>query len=143
MKVLRMALGLVVGAYGVFCLFPIAANALYKAGQMPPPAGEAARMVPLWAATAWWELALWTAIVALFLVTGFRLVRGRPALGLYLVVIVANGALWWVMHAKEAYQRAFTTAELQTDYVMLVATVVVGVLIWLAERRPAAHPASA
>jgi hypothetical protein len=143
MRFVRMALGVVVGAYGVFSLFPIVANVLYKAGQMPAPTGDAARMVPLWEATAWWELAVWTAVVALFLVIGFRLVRGRPALGLYLLTLIADGALWWVMHAKEAYQRAFTPAELQADYVVLAAMALVGVLIWFAERRPAPHPASA
>lgn len=143
MKILRVALGLLVGAYGVFCMFPIAANVLYKAGQMPAPTGEAARMVPLWEATAWWELAAWAALVALFLVIGFRLVRGRPALGLYVLAILADGALWWVMHAKEAYQQAFTPAELQADYATLFAMLLAGVLIWLAERRPAPHPASA
>jgi hypothetical protein len=143
MRVLRIALGFVVGAYGVFCIFPIAANALYKAGQMPAPGGEAARMVPLWEATPWWQLAVWAAIVALFMLVAVRLIRGRAALGLYLLAIVADRALWWVMHAGEAYQQAFTPAELQLDYVTLAAMVLVAVLIWVAERRPAPRPASA
>jgi hypothetical protein len=143
MRILRMALGVLVGAYGVFCLFPIGANALYKAGQMPSPAGDAARMVPLWQATSWWELAVWTGVVVLFLVIGLRLLRGWPAFGLYLVALAVDGALWWVMHASEAYQQAFTPAELQMDYVMLAGMALVGVLIWVAERRPAPHAASA
>jgi hypothetical protein len=143
MRVLRIALGFVVGAYGVFCMFPIVANALYKAGRLPTPTGEAARMVPLWQATPWWQLAAWTGIVALFLLVAVRLIRSRAAFGLYVLAIVADGALWWVMHAGEAYQQAFTPAELQLDYVTLAAMVLVAVLIWLAERRPAPHPASA
>jgi hypothetical protein len=143
MRILRIALGFVVGAYAVFCLFPIAANALYKTGRMPAPTGEAARMAPLWEATPWWQLAVWTAIVALFLLVAVRLIRGRAALGLYLLAIVADGALWWVMHAGEAYQQAFTPAELQLDYASLAAMILVAVLIWLAERRPAPRPASA
>jgi hypothetical protein len=143
MRILRMALGVLVGAYGVFCLFPIAANVLYKTGQMPNPKGDAARMVPLWQATSWWELAVWTAIVVLFFIIAFRLLHGRPTFSLYLAAIVADGALWWVMHASEAYQQAFSPAELQTDYLMLAGMALVGVLIWLAERRPAPHPASA
>lgn len=143
MRFLRMALGVVVGAYGVFCTFPIAANVLYKLGQMPAPTGDAARMIPLWEATAWWELAAWAVIVVLFLVTGFRLVRGRPAFALYVLTVLADGALWWVMHAKEAYQQVFTPAELQLDYVTLAGMTLVGVFIWLAERRPAPRAASA
>jgi len=143
MWLLRIALGFVVGAYGVFCLFPIVANALYKAGRMPAPAGEAARMIPLWDATPWWQLAAWTAIVALFLLVAVRLIRGRPAFGLYLLAIAADGALWWVMHASEAYQLAFTPAEAQLDYATLAAMILVAVLIWLAERRAAPRPASA
>jgi hypothetical protein len=143
MKILRVALGVLIGAYGVFCLFPIVTNAVYKAGRMPDPTGEAARMIPLWQATSWWELAAWTGIVALFVVIGARLMRGQTAFGLYLIALGADAGLWWIMHASEAYQRAFTQAELQLDYVMLAAMVVVALLIWIAERRPAPHPASA
>jgi len=138
-----MALGVVVGAYGVFCVFPIAANVLYKLGQMVAPTGDAARMIPLWKATAWWELAVWAAIVVLFLIIGSRLILDRPAFGLYVLAVVADGALWWVMHATEAYQQAFTPAELELDYVMLAGMFLVGLLIWVADRWHPPRPASA
>jgi len=140
---LRIGLGVLVGAYGLSNLAPIGSNALYKAGGLRNPPADLARMVPLWEATPWWQLAVWTGIVALLLVVAWRLIRGRTALGLYVLGLLAQTAFWWVMHAGAAYQQAFTPAELQMDYDMLLAIALVGVLIWWTERRPLGETASA
>jgi hypothetical protein len=140
---LRIALGVLVGAYGLSNLLPIASNVAYKAGAMGQPTGEMARMVPLWEATAWWQLGLWTAVAALLMLVAWRLVRGRPALGLYVATLAADAVLWWLMQSGAAYQQVFTPADLQMDYDMLLAMAVVGVLIWWAERRHDATAASA
>ncbi|HEV2532705.1 hypothetical protein [Phenylobacterium sp.] len=143
MKILRLALGVVVGAYGLFCLFPIVTNVAYKAGAMPHPDGDGARMAPLWAATPWWQLGVWAAIVGLFLAIAWRLIRGRPALGLYLVALVSDTALWWIMHSGAAYQQVFTPAEVQLDYDTVLGMAVVGAAIWWVERPALGGPASA
>jgi len=143
MKILRIAVGAVVGAFGLFSLFPIVTNVLYKLGAMPHPAGDAARMVPLWVATPWWQLGASAAIAALFLTIGWRLVRGRPALGLYVAAMVADTVLWWIMHSAAAYQQVFTPIEVQMDYDMLLGAAVAGAVIWWVERRPLGEPASA
>jgi hypothetical protein len=143
MKILRIAVGVIVGLYGLFCLFPIATNAAWKLGLMHPAGGDAARMVPLWAATSWPQLAVWAAVVALFLVVGWRLVRGQPAFRLYLVTFVLDAGIWWFMQSGDAYQQVFTPAELQMDYDMLLGMAVAGLLIWWVERRTPVETAQA
>ena len=139
----RIALGAVVGAYGLFSLVPITVNALYKAGAMPRPSAEAAQRVALWEATPWWQLGLSAAIVALFLTIAWRLVRGRPALGLYVAALFGNAVVWWVMHSAAAYQQVFTPAEVQMDYDLVLGFAVAGASIWWLERRVAGGAAQA
>ena len=136
MKVLRIALGVVVGAYGLYCLFPLLSNAAYKLGYLHRLTGDAARVVPLWEATPWWQLAVWLAVLILFAVAGWRLIRGRSAFRLYAVTIVLDAALWWVFQSSAAYRQVFTQAELQLDYYSLGAMLLVGGLIWRVERTP-------
>lgn len=143
MKYLRIALGVVAGAYGLFCLFPLLSNAAYKLGMMHDLKGDAARMVPLWQATPWWQLAAWLAVVTLFLAAAWRLIRGRRALGLYAAAFVADACLWWVFQSGAAYRQVFSPAELQFDYYMLGAMLLVGALIWWAERTPPQATAAA
>jgi hypothetical protein len=138
---LRLVLGVVVGAYGLFCLFPIGANVAFRLGWRPT--GDEARLIPLWAATSWVQLVVWAAVVALFLTVGWRLVRGRPALRLYLRALALDTALWWVMQSGAAYQLVFTPGELQMDYDILLGMIAAGLLIWWVERRPPVEAASA
>jgi len=141
-KLLRIAVGVLVAAYGLFCLYPILTNALFKLGALHP-AGEALRLTPLWDATPWWQLALWTAIVSLYGATAVRLVRGQPALGFYVVALFLDAARWWLMQSSTAYQQVFTPAELEFDYVLLLGTALAGVTIWWIEKRPPTEPLSA
>lgn len=143
MKILRVALGVIVGAYAVFDLVPIVGNAWYKAGLLNPVPEDLARMIPLWDATAWWELAVWSAVVALWITAAWRLIRGRSALGLYLGALLVDAVLWWVMHATPAYQQVFTPAELREDYVILLVTGIVAAAIWRVERSGRAATAAA
>ena len=142
MKILRVALGAVVAAYGLFCLFPIATNAAFKLGLLHA-GGDEARLIPLWTATSWLQLAIWAAVVAVFIAVGWRLIRGQAALGLYVVAVLLDAGLWWVMQSSDAYQQAFTPAELQMDYDMLLGRIIAGVLIWWVERRPDARATAA
>jgi hypothetical protein len=140
MKYLRVALGVLVGAYALYSLFPIGTNAAYKLGLLGVSEGEA-RLIPLWEATPWWQLAVWAALTAFLLHVAWRLVRGRTALTAYVVALLLYAALWWTMQAQPAYQQAFTPAELQLDYLMLLAMALVGGLIWWVEGRPDATAA--
>lgn len=138
MNILRIATGAMAAGYGLFSLAPIAADAAYKL-DLFTPRGEATRIVPLWDATPWWQLGASAGVAGIFLLIGWRLVRGRSALGFYVVALFANAALWWAVQSSTAYQQVFTQAELQLDYALLLATAVFGVLIWWLERKPAAE----
>jgi hypothetical protein len=148
MKILRIAhvrvvLAGLVGAYGLSNLVPIAANVLYKAGAMPHLGAEAAQRIELWTATPWWQLGVWTAIVAMFLAVAWRLLRGRPALGLYVAALVGDTVRWWIMHSAAAYQQVFSPTEVQMDYDIILGMAAVGAAIWWLERRGSGAPASA
>jgi hypothetical protein len=139
----RVALAGLVGAYGLSSLVPVAANALYKLGAISDPGAEAAQRVALWAATPWWQLGFSAAMAALFLTVAWRLVRGRPALGLYVAALFGNAVVWWVMHSAAAYQQVFAPAEVQMDYDIMLGMAVAGAAIWWLERRGTGAPASA
>jgi len=142
MRILRYLLGALIGAYALFSLFPIATDAAFKLGMFDNPTGEVARMIPLWQATAWWHLALWLVVVALFLVAAWRLLRGRRATAPYAAAFILDMALWATMKTLPAYGQVFTPAELELDNYTLAFMVACGVLIWLSERRRA-QPAPA
>ena len=135
---LRIGLGAVIAAYGLFCYFPIASNAAYKLGALHP-SGDLVRLAPLWQSTSWFLLAVWAAVVTLFLVVGWRLVRDRQTLVLYVVAVLLHTAIWWVMQSSDAYQQAFNPAELQLDYDMLLGMLAAGAMIWWLEGRAGAH----
>lgn len=142
MKILRVIVGVLVAAYGFYCLFPIATNAAYKLGVLHP-AGETLRLMSLWEATPWWQLALWSVVCGLYLVSAVRLARGHGALGLYVAALMLDAARWWLMQSSTAYQEIFTEAELQLDYVLLLGIALAGVTIWWLEKRSGPEALSA
>jgi len=135
-KLLRIVLGLVVAAQGLSSLFPLLTSAAYKFGLIHPTSGPAALMVPLWAATPLWQLAVWLAAVLVLAVAAWRLARGRPALWLYLAALAANAGLQWLMQRSAAYHRVFGPATAPFDRDRLVVLLLVGALIWWVEQQP-------
>lgn len=134
MKFLRWVLGALVLAYAGMCGLMAGMNALHKLGRLTTVPAEMQRMVPLWDATPWWQLALWGAVTLLLLVTAWRLFTGGKAFGVFVLAIAADVATWWFMHNLPAYKTVFTKAELQYDYYLIGGMVVAAVLIWLTER---------
>jgi len=135
---LRVVLGAAIAAYGLASLPPVGAAAFLKLG-LVAPAGEATRLAPLWAATSWLQMAANVAVAVLFVLVGWRLIRARAALGLYLLAVLLDAALWWVAQSSDAYQLAFTAGEMQLDYDIVVGLLAAGVLTWWLERRPASQ----
>ena len=60
----RVVLALIVAAQALSSLFPLMGYVAYKLGVIHPHSGLAAQMVPLWAATPSWQLAVWAICVA-------------------------------------------------------------------------------
>jgi hypothetical protein len=134
MKILRIALGVIVGLYGLVLALPLLRNSLFKLGRLHNLSGDRARMVPLWQATAWWQLAIWLIAVALMLAAAFRLFAGRSALAIFAAGFVVDAGLWWMLRGGAAYQQAFTPLQLRSDYYTLSFMLLVGAVIWLVER---------
>src|SRR4029078_10156514 len=110
MMILRVLLAMAVVLQALSSFFPLLGNALYKFGRTEIASGPAARMAPLWAATPWWQLAVWLLGVLLLLVVAWRVIRRRPALGVYAAAIAISLGLNWLMQNGTVYREVFRDA---------------------------------
>lgn len=134
MKFLRWVLGALVLAYAGLSGLIAVMTAAYKLGKLKTVPADVQRMIPLWEATPWWQLAVWGVVVLLLLAAALRLFRGGRAFGVFALAVIAEAGLWWVMHKLPAYNAAFTPAELKMDPYILGGLVVGTLLIWVTER---------
>ena len=137
MMILRVLIAIAVVIQALSSFFPLLGNVLYKSGSMNLASGPAARMAPLWSATPWWQLAIWLAGILLLLAAAWRLVRRRPALGLYAAAIAINLGLTWLMQNGAVYHEVFRDAPAGFDVARLVILVLGAALIWWVEQQPA------
>jgi hypothetical protein len=136
LKLVRIALGLIVAAYGVLLLVPVLNITDYKLGWMHHIKPAALRLIPLWRVTEPWQLTVWSLAVVLMLAAGVQLLRGRAAFRIFVAAFVVDAGLWWAYRDLPEYQQVFTPAERLTDYYTLAFMLMVGSGIWLVERRP-------
>nr|MEA2798493.1 hypothetical protein [Phenylobacterium sp.] len=138
---LRIVLAVAVLLQAASSGFPLLGFAAYRFGLIHPTAASGALMVPLWRATPAWLLAVWLVAILVLLAAALRLVLRRSALLLYVAAIAINFGLRQVMQHSEAYRQVFGTVTPRFDYDRLAILVLLGVLIWWVEQRPA-KPAS-
>jgi hypothetical protein len=143
MMILRVVLALAVVGQALSSFFPLLGNVLYKSGVVTAGSGPAARMVPLWAATPWWQLAVWLAAIVLLLAAAWRLIRRRPALLLYMASLATTFGLRRIMERGAAFQEVFGDAPRGFDFSRLAILVLGGALLWWVEQQPAKPPADA
>ena len=132
--VLRIGLAVVVLLQTLSSGLPLIGYAAFKLGLIHPVSGPAARMIPVWVETPWWQLAVWSACVAGLLVAAWRLIRRRATVGLYLLAILTNAGLQWVMLRGPHARRLFASST-RFDYDRLALLLAVGALIWWVEQR--------
>ena len=137
---LRIVLAVAVVLQAASSGFPLLGFAAYRFGLIPPAAGPAAPMVPLWSATPAWQLAVWLFAILVLLAAALRLILRRPALGLYVAAIAVNFGLRLLMQRSDAYRQVFGAVTPRFDYDRLAILVLVGVLIWWVEQQPAKPP---
>ena len=142
MRILRWVLALLIAVYSVFNIIPIVSTAGYKMSWWATPT-DIVRLQPLMAATPWWQLALWVVLVGLMWMAAWRLIKRRKAFPPYIGFVVLSFGMWIYMKMGPVYDTVWTKAELQADYVILAAEIVVGVLIWWLENRHAAPATTA
>ena len=137
MMILRVLIAIAVVIQALSSFFPLLGNALYKSGQVQIASGPAARMAPLWAATPWWQLAVWLLGILLLLAVAWRMIRRRPALVLYVAAITISMGLNWLMQNGAVYREVFRDAPAGFDFARLAVLVLGGALIWWVEQQPA------
>jgi hypothetical protein len=94
-------------------------------------------MAPLWAATPWWQLAIWLLSILLLLAVAWRMIQRRPALGLYFGAITITLGLNWIMQNGAVYREVFRDAPAGFDLARLAILLLGGALIWWVEQRSA------
>ena len=137
MMILRVLIALAVVIQALSSFFPLLGNVLFKVGRTEIASGPAVRMAPLWAATPWWQLAVWLLGVLLLLVVAWRVIRRRPALGVYAAAIAISLGLNWLMQNGTVYREVFRDAPAGFDFARLVILLLGGALIWWVEQQPA------
>jgi len=136
MMIVRVLIAVAVVIQALSSFFPLLANVLYKSGRVEIASGSAARMAPLWAATPWWQLAVWLLGILLLLAVAWRMIQRRPALGLYFAAITITLGLNWIMHNGVVYREVFSDAPAGFDLARLVVLLLGGALIWWVEQQP-------
>ena len=141
MRAIRWVLAAACAAWGLINLVPLAVTFGTKAGWMRLPP-ELSRLPELTQALSWWQVAIWAVMIALYLFVAWRLTRGRGALGAFVLAFAVELARWLPMQALPVYRKVFTHAELQERYAAFGVLAVIGILIWLTERRGAPSPSN-
>ena len=98
------------------------------------------RLEPLIQDTSVLQLALGWVSIILFFYAALRLVRDKPALGVYLGAFVTGFTSWLIFKLGAVYDTVFTPSEQRWDYVLFGMIVIVGVIVWLMERRVTKPP---
>ena len=143
MKYVRLALGALLGLYVLLGLYHMGVTVGHKAGLLTSLPGDAARVVPLMNALAWWQVAVWVVAIVAYAIAAWRLLRGGKALVPYLVAFVLDPAVWLIVKSGAVYNQVFSASEQQMDYYIMGALLVGLVLTWWTERGSAPSAAAA
>jgi hypothetical protein len=133
MRIWRWCLALLLVLYGAQNGFFAAYITSLKFGWLKA-AGEMRRLVPLSNDTTILQAAVGWIAVVLFFVTAWRLVRYRPAFGVYAIAFALSVANWLSFKLGSVYDQVFTPAEQKFDYVLIAIMATFGLAIWLTER---------
>jgi hypothetical protein len=140
MKVLRKILGVIVLLLAIVFAASAAAWAMHKHGDMP----AVAQLEPHLAAVndaAWWLVAVCAAAALFFLISALSLLRNtRQAFTPYLAAFVATGVLWWFVCQAPKHGLSFAVAGRECEIAWWAGLVVLGVLVWLSDRRKRYRP---
>jgi hypothetical protein len=134
MKVLRWVLGALVLVYGVLSALVAGMAAVHKIGKLATVPAELQKMVPLWDAMPWWQIALCGVVALLLLVAAWRLFTGGKAFGPFLLAAIGEAGLWWVMHKMPAYPAAMPCPDPNFALYGLGGLAVVALAVWVTER---------
>ncbi len=134
MRLLRIVLGLIVLVYALGSAGIAAGIGAYKLDAWTPPSFVTPAELQLAETISWAQLALWAAVVLLYVVVAVKLFRRVKAFVFWAAAFVLSAANWLWLRASPAYDSAVPPDLASIDYYVLGASLVVGLLI-LALRR--------
>jgi hypothetical protein len=141
MKYLRWALGVLLGLYVVRNLYYFALTVGSKTGLMPLT-GANTGFQSLVDSIPVWQVVLWGAAIAAYVVATVRYFRGGKALIPLAVGFVLDGAMYLMLRGMPAYQAAPQEVQ-QLDLLCLVVVAVAVVVTWWTERSASPSAAAA
>jgi len=80
-------------------------------------------------------------MIVMYLLVARALIRGGRAFGFFVLTFVTELVRWVPMYALPVYTQTWTVGEMRFRYIAWVVLVVVGVVIWWAERKEPPAPA--
>jgi hypothetical protein len=122
---------------GLFNLLPLIVTVGIKLGWFSVPPGSPVKLRLLAEQIPWWGLAIWVVMIVMYLVVARALMRGRPAFGLFMLAFVTELVRWVPMYALPIYTQTWTSGEMRFRYIAWAVLVIVGTIIWWADRRSA------
>jgi hypothetical protein len=134
MRALRVILAILTAGWGLINLLPLIGTIGLKLGWFPVPPDWPANLRLLADQIPWWGLAVWTVMVAMYLLVARALLRERPAFGLFVVAFVTELVRWLPMYRLPAYAQTWNASEMRFRYVAWAVLVVIGAFIWWVER---------
>ena len=140
MRALRLTLSVITAAWGLVNLFPLLGTIAGKLGPIPQMPGWPVNLRLLLEQIPWWDVAVWAAMIVMYLLVARALKRGRPAFRLYVVAFIAELVRWLPIYSLPIYTQTWTSGEMRFRYIAWCVLVAVGAAIWWTERKRSPTP---
>jgi len=74
-------------------------------------------------------------MILMYLVVAHALMRGRPALWLFVLAFVTELVRWVPMYTLPLYTQTWTAGEMRFRYIAWAVLIAIGVAIWWTDRK--------
>lgn len=143
MRHVRLVLAFLSGLWGLVNLFPLLGTIAGKLGPIPQLPGWPVNLRSLLEQIPWWDVAVWAAMIVLYLLVARALQRGRRALGLYVLAFGAELLRWLPIYLLPIYAQTWSPGELRFRYVAWGVLLVAGAAILWTEHQQSPTPSPA
>lgn len=135
MRPLRLVLSVLTAAWGLVNLFPLLGTIAGKLGPIPVPPGWPVNLPVLLQQIPWWDVAVWTLMIVLYLRAAWALARGQRAFGVYVLAFVMELVRWLPVYTLPIYTQIWTSGELRFRYIAWGLLALMAAAIGWIERR--------
>jgi hypothetical protein len=109
MRAWRITLSVLTAAWGLLNLFPLLGTIAGKLGPIPQMPGWPVDLRLLLEQIPWWDVAVWAAMIVMYLLAALALKRGRQAFRLYVVAFIAELVRWLPIYSLPIYTQTWTS----------------------------------